>query len=72
MRRQALEKRSTMVRIVVLPWELGRSVMKSMAICDQGRRGVGKGCSRPAGCCLSDLVVLHVLQLRMPSFRWRC
>ncbi len=39
--------------------------IKSMVICDQGRRGVGKGCSRPAGSCLSDLVVLHVLQLRM-------
>ncbi len=54
-----------MVRIVVLPWELGRSVMKSMAMCDQGRRGMGRGCSRPAGACLSDLVVLHVWQLRM-------
>ncbi len=63
MRRQALENRSTMVRMVVLPWELGRSMMKSMATCDQGRRGVGKGCNRPTGCCLSDLVVLQILQL---------
>ncbi len=62
MRRQALENRSTMVRMVVLPWELGRSVMKSMAMCDQGRWGVGKGCNRPAGSSLSDLVVLQTVQ----------
>ncbi len=67
MRRQALENRSTMVRMVVLPWELGRSMMKSMATCDHGCRGVGKSCNRPAGSYLwklsSDLVVLQILQL---------
>ncbi len=36
------------VRIVVWPLELGRSVMKSMAICDQGRCGMGRGWN-PAG-----------------------
>ncbi len=49
MRRHALENRSAMVSMVVLPCELGRSVMKSMAIWDQGRRGVGSGFSRVAG-----------------------
>lgn len=39
----ALEKRSTMVRIVLLPAEAGRPVTKSKEIWDQGRDGVDKG-----------------------------
>ncbi len=31
------------VRIVVCPSDGGRSVIKSMAICDQGRCGKGNG-----------------------------
>ncbi len=37
-------------------------MIKSIAIWDQGRRGVGSGVSRPAGSCLGDLEVLHVVQ----------
>ncbi len=49
--------------MVVWPWELGRSVIKSIAIWDQGRHGVGSGFSRPAGSCLGNLEVLHMVQL---------
>ncbi len=49
MRRQALENRSMTVRMVVWPLELGKSVIKSMAMWDQGRCGMGRGWSRPAG-----------------------
>ncbi len=65
MRRHALENRSTMVSMVVWPFELGRSVMKSIAIWDQGLHGVGSGFSRPAGNCLGDLEMSHVVQFCM-------
>ncbi len=53
------------VRMVVLPLELGRSVIKSMAMWDQGLWGMGSGCSKPAGICLEDLEVLQVTQFLM-------
>ena len=37
------------VSMTVLPSDGGNPVMKSTAICDQGRLGMGKGRSRPAG-----------------------
>lgn len=37
----ALEKRSTTVRITVVPLVGGGSVTKSRAICDQAREGTG-------------------------------
>lgn len=43
--------------MVVLPCETGKSVMKSMAMCDQGHCGVGSGCSSPAGGSLEDFAV---------------
>ena len=43
----AFDKRSIAVRIVVLPLDVGRPVVKSRAMCDQGRLGIGRGCSRP-------------------------
>ncbi len=51
--------------MVVLPLELGRSVIKSMAMWDQGLWGTGSHCSKPAGICLEDLEVLQVTQLLM-------
>ncbi len=51
----ALEKRSTTVRITVLPLDRGRPVTKSRSICDQGREGMRRGCNRPADGKLEDL-----------------
>ncbi len=44
----ALEKRSTTVRITVLPFNGGSPETKSRAICDDGREGMGKGLRRPS------------------------
>lgn len=44
----ALEKWSTIVRIVLLPAERSRPVTKSRAMCDQSRGGVDRGCNNPA------------------------
>ncbi len=63
MRRQDLEKRSTTVRMVVLPDELGMSVTKSMAMWDHGRWGTGSGWRRPAGRWREGLDVLQAVQL---------
>lgn len=49
MNRTDFENRSTVTRIVVLPWDFGRSVTKSTEMWDQGRSGVGNGLSLPAG-----------------------
>ncbi len=49
--------------MVVLPWELGRSVMKSTAIWDQGHWGIGNGWRRPAGSFREVLDVSHSVQL---------
>ncbi len=65
MRRQAFENRSTTVRIVVWPLELGRSVMKSTAMWDQGRSGMGRGWRRPAGNCREGFWVLQTWQWLM-------
>ncbi len=46
---QASEKRSTATRIHVWPADLGKSVTKSTPMCDQGRRGMGRGTSLPTG-----------------------
>ncbi len=63
MRRQDLEKRSTTVRMVVLPDELVKSVTKSMAMWDHGRWGTGSGWRSPAGRWREGLDVLHAVQL---------
>lgn len=42
------ENRSRMTRIVFLPSDSGRSVIKSRAKCDHGKRGVGSGMSLSA------------------------
>lgn len=34
------ENLSMTLSMVVWPWDVGRSVIKSMAVCDQGRRGI--------------------------------
>ena len=49
MKRTPLENLSITVKIVVKPWDSGKSVMKSTAICDHGLLGMGKGMSLPAG-----------------------
>ncbi len=46
---QDLENRSTTTRMVVNPFEGGRSVAKSTPRWDQGRWGMGKGTSFPSG-----------------------
>lgn len=38
-----------MIMITVLPCNGGKSVMKSMAMCDQGHCGTGRRKSLPAG-----------------------
>ena len=43
------KKRSTIVRITDFPWDSGKPVMKSMAICDHGRCGTRSGWSKPWG-----------------------
>ncbi len=45
----AFEKRSTATRTQVFPSDSGRSVTKSIPMCDQGRRGMGRGTSLPTG-----------------------
>lgn len=57
-----MEKQSMTVSIVVLLLDLGRSVMKSIARWDHGRWGTGKGCNKPDGSCLGDLLSLQVMQ----------
>lgn len=47
----AFEKRLTMVNITVWPLEDASLVMKSMAIWDQGCRGIGSGFRRSLGWC---------------------
>ena len=42
-----LEKRLIAVRMVVLLSDVGRPVMNSRALCDQGRLEMGRGSSRP-------------------------
>lgn len=44
-----LENLSTLMRMQVYPSELGRSVMKSSPMCDQGWCRMGRGRSFPAG-----------------------
>lgn len=43
----ALENLSTLVRMVVFSSDSSRSVIKSMAMCNPGRRGVGSGWRSP-------------------------
>ncbi len=45
----AFEKWSTATRMQVFPSDSGRSVTKSIPMCDQGRRGMGRGTSLPTG-----------------------
>lgn len=48
-------------RMVLLPEEIGRSVMNSNEMCDQGRWGVGNGISLPAVKVLGTLSWAQVL-----------
>ncbi len=48
--------------MVLWPSELGRSVMKSMAMWDHGRSGMGRGWRRPAGKCREGFCVLQTWQ----------
>lgn len=43
------ENQSRMTKITVLPWDTGRSVMKSSAMWDHGHWGMDNGMSLPAG-----------------------
>ncbi len=54
-KRQDLEKRSIMTRIVVKSLEGGRSVTKSIDRWDRGRCGMGRGWRRPEGNSLGVL-----------------
>ncbi len=47
--------------------DLGRSVIKSIARWDHGRQGTGKGCNKPDGSCLGDLLSLQVTHLWIKS-----
>lgn len=80
MRVMALEHLSTITIIVFIPSEVGRSVMKSSEMCDQGRLGVRSGISLPAGKCLgtldwadlaqdktNSLISLHIEDHQYPS-----
>lgn len=58
--------------MVMWPMELGRSVMKSMALCDQGQCGAGNGCSSPAISCREDLEILQVGQSWMKVIVSKC
>ena len=44
-----LEKRLTTIRMVLLPLEVGRPVMKSRGTSDYSRPGMGRGRRSPAG-----------------------
>lgn len=50
------EKLLTIVKMTLLLFEAGRPVMKSMAMCDHGRDGMGRGLRSPAGREFLDLV----------------
>lgn len=58
-----LEKRSIMVRMVVLPDEGGRPVTKSKAMWDHGLFGVGRGRIRPAGRVFGTLFCAQTKQV---------
>ena len=55
----ALEKRSMMVKIGVLPDNGGKLVMKSSAMWDHGRPGTGRGQNNLAGGELGDFFLAH-------------
>lgn len=48
-----LENWSTKVKITMLPWEGGKPVIKSSAMCDQGWPGMDSSLRRPKGVMLS-------------------
>ncbi len=56
---QAFEKQSMITRIVVNSFDGGRSVIKSIERCGQGRWGMAKGCNKPE---CNSLGVLHWAQ----------
>lgn len=64
----AFEYRSTIVTMVFMPSETGRSVIKSTAMCDQGRCGMGSGLSLPAWKVRGTLALAHTVQDAMK--RW--
>ena len=51
-----LEKRSTTVKITLLPCTLGSASTKSIAMSAHTFDGTGRGCSKPAGCIASVLL----------------
>lgn len=52
----ALENLSITVNKVVLSGGTGKPVTKSKEMCDEGRWGMVRGCNRPAGRCVFDLM----------------
>ena len=58
-----LEKQSTTVRIVVKPSDRVKSVTKSIAMCDHGRSGTGRGSSLPAGEGLNKKITYFFVQI---------
>ncbi len=56
-----LEKRSTTIRITVLPFDGGRPETKSRARCDQGEREWASLLHRPTGDRLGNLIGAHTL-----------
>ncbi|WVZ93025.1 LOW QUALITY PROTEIN: hypothetical protein U9M48_039048 [Paspalum notatum var. saurae] len=63
-----LEKRSTTVRMTVLPCTRRRASMKSMAMSVHTANGTSSGCSNPAGCRCSILLRWQVSQARTNSW----
>lgn len=61
-RRSHLENRSADTEMVVLPWDSGRLVMKSMERWDQGSSGIGRGLSLPASSVHGTFERAHVEQ----------
>lgn len=64
-----VEKQSTMETMIVLPWNRGKPVTKSTAMCDQGQWGTGKGCNKPAGGWW-DALLCFISQSEAESESW--
>lgn len=57
------ENRMIMIKMIMLSWDSGRSVMKSMARFDQGQAGMSIGRSLPAGKVQGTLDTAQVLHV---------
>lgn len=51
-----------MERMTFLPLDVGKPVMKSNAICDQGHEGIDSSWNRPKGALGEDLLWLQTRQ----------